>query len=286
MVDRRNQRVRPTPTQSKPKPKSSVASGAASGLAAKDGLATTRGTGCRLDTNSASEPTRLGRDEASVGGKKWFAPDIVVVDCGSESGIHSVLALLAGLQVEAVGSVSALEQRLQDLKPQGPCALLCIARSADAASRVLVDELLRIIDSRPVLVIDECFEDDYGSLLIECGVLDYLEAANLSSMKLHRRIEWAILRNGHRAPKLPSSQEHVVEEGQTTELARVYECLPPRQRKILDLLLNRVPAKQIARRLAISVKTVHAQLAILRDKFEAASSQDLIIVVLRGLYQE
>ncbi len=283
MVDRRNQRVRPTPTQSKAK--RSVASGAASGLAAKDGLATTRGTRRRLDTNSASEPTRLGRDEAKVDGKKWFAPDIVVVDCGGISGTHSVLALLEGLRGEAVGSVGDLQQRLQDIKTDGPCAVLCVACSGDQESRCLVDETLRSVGSMPILVIDERFDDDYGHLLLERGALDYLDGRKLGSVKLQRDIEWAILRNGHRAPPLPLRRDHAAAVDHS-EVRRIYKGLPTRQREVLDLYLGRQTAKQIARRLGSSVKTVHSQLASVRGKFSARSSQDMIIVVLGALCQE
>ncbi|MDA1055482.1 MAG: LuxR C-terminal-related transcriptional regulator [Planctomycetota bacterium] len=134
-------------------------------------------------------------------------------------------------------------------------------------------------------MIDECFDDDYGRLLLGRGTLDYLDAQNLISADLHRHIEWAILRNGHRAPTLVPPRIHAA-DGDQSELGRIYEGLPPRQREVLDLLLKRLPAKRIAQRLGISVKTVHAQLATLRDKFQAASSPDLIILVLRALYEE
>ncbi|MDA1052251.1 MAG: sigma factor-like helix-turn-helix DNA-binding protein [Planctomycetota bacterium] len=212
--------------------------------------------------------------------------EILVVDCGSDSGIQSVLLdLLAGLRVEVVRSVGELQQRLPDLTTDGPCAVLCVACSADNESRGVVDETLRSVGSMPVLVIDESLDHDYGHRLIRQGVQDYLSDENVSTEELHLRIEYAILRNGHRAPALPPPRVHTADVDQS-EVRRIYKGLPPRQQEVLDLYLGRQTAKQIARRLGISVKTVHSQLARLRSKFSADSSPELIIVVLGALQQQ
>lgn len=136
-----------------------------------------------------------------MAGQKLLVADILVVDCASVSGIHAVLALLDGLRVEAVSSVGDLQQQqnLQGLKSEGPCAVLCVACSRHDESRGLVDETLRSVGSQPLLVVDEYFDHDFGHLLLERAALDYLDAENLIAEELHRRIEWAILRNGHRA---------------------------------------------------------------------------------------
>lgn len=285
MIDRRKQRVPRTATQSKSK--KSIPLVSANGSAAKDGLVSDLGTGqpLRLDTNNPPEVPRLGSGEGRIAGEKLLVADILVVDCVSASGIHSVLALLDGLRVEAVSFVGDLQQYLHGLTTEGPCAVLCVACSKNNASRDLVDVTLRSLVSQPLLVVDECFDADFGHLLLEHGALDYLDGRNLSSATLHRRSEWAILRNGPRAPTSAPWRDHAV-DGDQSELRRIYAGLPPRQREVLDLLLKRLPAKQIARRLGISVKTVHAQLASLRSKFQAASSQDLIILVLGALYRE
>lgn len=286
MVDRRKQRVPRTATDSKSKKSNPIER--ASGSAAKQDLVSNLGPGqrSRLDRKALAEPPRVGSGAGNIAGQELPTAEILLVDCGSDAGVHSVIALLDGLRVAAVSSVSELQQHLLlGMKTEGPCAVLCTTCSRDDESRGLVDKSLRSVGSKPFLVIDECFDDDYGHLLLERGALDYLDGRNLSSEKLSRRIEWAILRNWHRVPTLSPLRDHAA-DGDQSDLRRTYERLPPRQREVLDLLLGRQTAKQIARRLGINVKSVHGQLAKLRIKFGADSSQDLIIVVLRALYQE
>ncbi len=158
--------------------------------------------------------------------------------------------------------------------------------SRDTESHGLVDETLRAVGSKPVLVIDEYFDDDYGRLLLQRGALDYLDRKMLSLVELQRRVEWAILRNGHRSSTTTRPSNHERGEGglELSEVQQIYENLPPREREVLELLLNRLAPKQIARRLGTSAKTVQNQIDNLRHKCSAASTTDLIILVLRALH--
>ena len=217
-----------------------------------------------------------------------MAADILLIDCGSASGTQHMVSLLAGLRVEVIDSPGTLQERLQDLKTAGPLAVLCLACSQHDESRHLVDATLANVRSKPVIVIDECFDDAYGRLLFVHGVQNYLDVRGLSSEELHRSIEAAVLRNEHRPSALANRWNHIIADGgrDLSELRQILEDLPPREREVLDLLLGRLAPKQIARRLGTRVKTVHGQLASLRAKFEAASTPDLIILVLDAMYQE
>lgn len=206
--------------------------------------------------------------------------DILVVDCGSIAGTGQVLGLLDGFSVTVLRANGEMQGLSARTKTDAPCAVLCTVSSRQKESRVLVEELLQIAGSKPVLVIDERFDDDYGRSLLDRGALDYLDRDFLDLSKLHRRIDWAVLRNGHRSPRSPSATQESTNDD-SRAFQRIYKCLPQRQREILDLLLQRLPTKKIAKRLGISPKTVHSHLANLRCKFGAASSQDLLIVLLR-----
>lgn len=170
----------------------------------------------------------------------------------------------------------------------GKCAVLCVACSNQNASRDLVDETLRSLGSKPVLVVDECFDDDYGHLLLERGVLDYLDARNLSSAKLHRRIEWAILRNGHRATAavMPSNNGIADDRHDASEYRQIIDSLGSRMRQVLELLATGMTAKQIASKLSTSPKTVWNQLADLRLRFGVNSNHALGLLVLQQVSEE
>lgn len=211
--------------------------------------------------------------------------DVMVVDCGSNSGIQPVLVLLDGLQVKAVSSVGDHEQHLQGLKADEPCAVICVACSRHDESRGLVDETLRSVGSRPVLVIDECFDNDYAHLLLERGVQDYLDVEKLSSEKLHRDIEWAILRNRHRLTTLLLRQEHAAENNQS-ELRRIYDGLPPRERQVLELLATGLTPKKIACKLGTRPKTVWNPIANIRVRFDVNSNHALALLVLQRIQKE
>ncbi|MBI2479135.1 MAG: response regulator transcription factor [Planctomycetia bacterium] len=147
----------------------------------------------------------------------------------------------------------------------------------------MVDETLRGVGSIPVLVIDECFDDEFSRLLLEGGVLDYLDAVNLSCAKLQRRIEWAILRNGHRATAPTLSVNHDTAAGghNAPECREILNRLAPRGRQVLDLLATGLTPKQIASKLGTKPKTVWNQLANLRLRFGVNSNHALGLLVIQ-----
>jgi DNA-binding CsgD family transcriptional regulator len=151
-----------------------------------------------------------------------------------------------------------------------------------------VDETRRRVGSRPVLVIDECFDGDYGHVLLERGSQDYLGAENLSSEELQRCIEWAILRNGHLATAAAIPSDHGIADGShgASEYQQILNSLGPRARQVLELLATGLPPKQIAMKLGTSPKTVWNQLADLRLRFDVTSNHALSVLVLQLVRNE
>jgi DNA-binding NarL/FixJ family response regulator len=209
--------------------------------------------------------------------------DILVVDCGSDSGIDAVLALLDGLRVNAIGSNGESEQFAQSKMTEVPCAVFCITCSRHCESRELVEETLRTVDSQPVLVIDEHFVHDYGRLLLERGAQDYLDSEHLSHAELHRRIDWAILRYGHRSSAPMLGRNHMADDDRHgwAKAHQVLGSVPPRERQILELFIAGFSAKQIANKVGTSPKTVWNQLANLRLRFDVGSNHALCLLVFR-----
>lgn len=212
-----------------------------------------------------------------------MSTDILVVDCRSGLGTHSLMALLGGVRVKSVCSVGGLQQHFQDAKTEAPCVVLCVACSRREESLDLVRETLRNAGSIPVVVIDERFESDCARLLIGCGASDYLDAQHLCAEKLLRGIEWAILRNGHRAfaPASPPTRRADDYGHEASELRQALNALPPRERQVLQLLAVGLTPKQIAARCGTRPKTVWTQLTKLRSRFEVDSNYALSVLGLR-----
>jgi DNA-binding NarL/FixJ family response regulator len=66
----------------------------------------------------------------------------------------------------------------------------------------------------------------------------------------------------------------------------VYQNLPPRQRRIVDLLVGRREPKQIAREMRVAVSTVRTQLHTLQSKFDADSNHELALIIANTLYAQ
>jgi FixJ family two-component response regulator len=67
---------------------------------------------------------------------------------------------------------------------------------------------------------------------------------------------------------------------------RTYSQLPPCERQVLDLLVERKEPKQVAHELGVSWHTVRNQISTLRKKFDADSTQELVILIVVALYEE
>jgi DNA-binding NarL/FixJ family response regulator len=152
----------------------------------------------------------------------------------------------------------------------------------------MLDATLRSVGSRPVLVIDEGFDEDYGHLLLKRGALDYLDMRHLSSTKLLRRIEWAILRNGHRENSRTISANHrpAAEGPNSTAFQQLPGSVGARARQVLELLAVGMTPKQIASKLGTSPKTVWNQLAGLRLRFGVNSNHALGLLMLQLVRRE
>jgi DNA-binding CsgD family transcriptional regulator len=111
--------------------------------------------------------------------------------------------------------------------------------------------------------------------------LDYLDGANLSAAKLLRRIEWAVIRNGHRLPGSdPRTGNTADRDRKSLERRQTLDGLPPRERQVLELLASGLTPKQIAARCGTRSKTVWTQLAKLRFRFNVNSNHALSVLNL------
>ena len=76
------------------------------------------------------------------------------------------------------------------------------------------------------------------------------------------------------------------EEIDWAAIYRTYCDLPPCERQVLDLLVERKEPKQVAHELGVSWHTVRNQISTLRKKFDADSTQELVILIVIALYEE
>ncbi len=211
--------------------------------------------------------------------------DLWLVDCAGRSGIQTILGHLDGLRVKVIESAGDLPQQGEGGLSASPCAVLALVNSRKQASRSLIEPLLKSIGSTPLLVLDERFDDRFAQSVLTHGALDYLDTARVTTDKLLRRIEWAILRNGHRAAA--TSRDTNRDDGQVPiESRQRLEQLAPRGRQILELLATGLTPKQISCQLGTRPKTVWNQLAELRGRFAVDSNHALALLFLQRAPEE
>jgi DNA-binding NarL/FixJ family response regulator len=92
--------------------------------------------------------------------------------------------------------------------------------------------------------------------------------------------------NIHRPDALHPLSPLKREERDWKAIYRTYSDLPKCEHHVLDLLVGRKEPKQVARELGVTWHTVRNQISTLQKKFNADSTQELVILIAVALYEE
>ncbi len=195
------------------------------------------------------------------------------------------------METLSVASIDELRELLNG-EAERCRAILGIGRSRGEAGRKWLTRLAEFALERPVVVVDESYDERFGEGLVEQGVQDYLDVSCLERDQLLRVVSWSILRQAHRPTIKPI--HHTMEpdprlamqaDRDWNEIYRVYRELPPREREVAELLINGRDPKQIARQLRLRWTTVRNYIAKLKQRFQTESTQQLVILIVRALYE-
>lgn len=190
-------------------------------------------------------------------------PIVYILD--DDSGIRTSLSwLLESVGVRSVGFGDAIEF-LNAFDERVPACLVLDVRMPEMSGFDVQDELNRRGAIIPLIFVTGHGDIPMSVRALQSGAIDFLEKPYNSQRileKIQRAIKLAI--------------ERYARQRQIMELKRRIESLTQREKDVLKGVLDGRASKQIAGALSISVKTVDAHRAGIKDKLGASSIAMLV----------
>ena len=106
---------------------------------------------------------------------------------------------------------------------------------------------------------------------VQAGAFDFVEKP-FNDQDLLDRIQRAIAHDAGQRGK----------EAQRSQLKALFACLTPREREVLDLVVEGLSNKAIANALGLSAKTVEVHRAKVMEKMHARSISDLVKLAMQN----
>ena len=190
----------------------------------------------------------------------------VVDDDGEVRDAMKLLMNSVGLQVETYASGEDYLDRFDSARPG--CLLLDVRMQGMSGLDVQEQLLLEQVHP-PIIIITGHGDVPMAVRAVKAGAVDFIEKPFN---------EQELLDSVHRAIELDGQQR-----GRALQLADIsahLECLTPREREILELVVAGKRNKEIAGELCISQSTVEAHRAKVMEKMQAGSLSDLMRMML------
>ena len=193
-------------------------------------------------------------------------PTVYVVD--DDAAMRDSLNWLIGSvghRVETFGTADEFLQRIRSFKQTPPGCLVADVRLPGMSGLDLQDELNSQGIDLPVLMITGHGDVPLAVRAIKAGALDFIE----------KPFSDQVLLGGIRQALRRQEQQHAT-EASVAELKRRYDALTPRERQVLDLVVQGRLNKQIASDLELSQKTIEVHRAHVMEKMAATSLAELV----------
>ena len=190
-------------------------------------------------------------------------PTVFVVD--DDRAVRESLRWLVesvGLAVRTYGSA---QDFLDAYDPRHPGCLVLDVRMPGASGIELQEQLRETGFDIPIIVITGHADVATAVRAMKAGAVDFIEKPFSDQLLLdhiHRSIEQDLERRAER--------EH------SLEIVNHRESLTPRQRRVMDLVVNGLSNRMMAQDLGISLKTVEAHRAKVMEKMKAHSVAELV----------
>jgi FixJ family two-component response regulator len=192
-------------------------------------------------------------------------PDATVFVVDDQPGIRKSLQFLmesAGLKIEAYGSA---EEFLKLYEPTRQGCLVLDVYMPGMTGVQLLETLAEHGDFRPAIVITGRGDVATAVRAMKAGAIDFLEKPFDDHQLLEKVqicMELDARWRGWRS--------------QAVEIVRRLDSLTPREREVLDLVVEGHPTKEIAERLSLSPHTIEIHRHHIMSKMQARSSIDLV----------
>ncbi|HZT70142.1 MAG TPA: response regulator transcription factor [Terriglobia bacterium] len=172
---------------------------------------------------------------------------------------------------------------LEDVNRLGiPSADVYVVDGHDPFAATLVDSLVDRFSNPRVIVLSEKITDSSAFPLLELGakgLLDYSEA----SQHLPEAVK-TVMEGGYWVERrlLSRFMDSIVHSARRRVVKGRPHRLSPRERQVLECLLENLSNKEIAKRLNISERTAKFHVSNLLAKFDVRRRVDLVMLQLHG----
>lgn len=226
---------------------------------------------------NAQLPTLPGRSLQKAIKREEFSmfnePTVFVVD--DDQAVRDSLCWLieaAGLNVKACESATEF---LAQYDPQWPGCLVLDIRLPGMSGLELQRELIQRQINVPIIIITGHGDVSTAVRAMKAGAIDFIEKP-FSDQLLIQRVRDALERDSQ------SRQSAAHRQSIQMRIA----SLTPRERQVLDLVVQGKLNKQIAAELQLSQKTVEAHRANLMSKMQASNVADLVKQAMAGQFAD
>lgn len=194
---------------------------------------------------------------------------VFVVD--DDEAVRDSLSLLVRSVGLAAESFASAREFLDRYDPERPGCLVLDVRMPGMGGMDLQERLAEMGSKLPIIFITGHGEIPLAVRAIQAGAVDFLQKP-FSDQELLDRIQQA-LENDHRNRRERTSRD---------EIRGHLDSLTPREREVLDLVVEGAANKVIAGRLGVSQRTVEVHRARVMEKMQVDSLAQLVKLVMRS----
>jgi two-component system response regulator FixJ len=197
-------------------------------------------------------------------------PEQTVFVIDDEEGVRDSLRMMlerCGYRVRAFASA---EEFLEAYEPSAIGCLVCDVRLGGQSGLDLQRELDRRMCPLPIILITGHGDIEMAVSAVKRGAFDFIEKP-FEDGRLYSSV----------AKALAAGHELLTKEEEVTVLGRRIAELSTRQREVLELLIDGLSNKEIAKQLGISPRTVETYRAFVMAKMGASSLAELVKMSIR-----
>ncbi len=190
-------------------------------------------------------------------------PTVFVVD-DDDAMRESLRWLISSVQLK-VETYSSASEFLENCHPGMPGCLVLDVRMPGMSGLELQEKLAKEQITLPVIIITGHGDVPMAVRAMKSGAVDFIQKP-FNDQVLLDRIQYALDRDA-RARN---------EQAEKSEIASRLALLTPREREVMDMVVEGEPNKVIAVKLGVSAKTVEAHRARVMEKMRAGSLSELV----------
>jgi two-component system response regulator FixJ len=198
-------------------------------------------------------------------------PDLRVFVIDDDEAVRDSLRMMLNRSGYKVGAFASAEEFLEAYDPFATGCVVCDVRLGGQSGLDLQRELGRRKCALPVILITGHGDIEMAVAAVKCGAFDFIEKP-FEDGRLYTSI----------AQALAAGREVLAKEEEVTALRNRISELSPRQREVMELMIDGHSSKEIGKQLGISPRTVETYRALAMAKMGASSLAELIKMSIRA----